>query len=92
MKIFLRALLFCFILIKPTWGFAQVTFEKFYDTGSDDFGSSVLALSNGYVFCGTVLDDINGDYDVIVTRVDVEGDIIWSDIYSSIGVGDDYAT
>lgn len=85
------AFAFCVLLFSTT-GYSQVTFESFYDSGSSDFGSSVVALSNGYIFCGTILDDANGDFDVIVTKVDEEGEIIWSDIYTSIGVGDDYAS
>lgn len=41
--------------------------------------------------CGATYDDINDDYDVFVTRVDSEGDVLWTTIYSSIGIGDDYA-
>lgn len=71
---------------------AQFTFERTYDNGSEDIGTSVIALNNGYIMCGATYDDINDDYDVFVTRVDNEGDVVWTNVYTSLGIGDDYAS
>jgi hypothetical protein len=69
-----------------------VTFESTYDNGSVDIGTSVIEVNGGYLMCGTTLDDINGDFDVFITKVDFQGNEIWSNVYSDIGAGDDYAT
>ena len=72
--------------------FAQTTFELTYDNGSKDEGASVIELSDGYLMCGSTMDDDNGDYDVFVTRVSETGDVVWTEIYSDISVGDDHAS
>ncbi|MCC6600886.1 MAG: T9SS type A sorting domain-containing protein [Crocinitomicaceae bacterium] len=71
---------------------AQITFERTYSDGTEDYGSSVIALSDGYIMCGSTLDDENGDFDAFVTKTNLYGDVVWTNIYSNIGIGDDYAT
>jgi hypothetical protein len=70
---------------------AQVTFERTYDNGPSDIGTSVIALADGYIMCGSTADALNGDYDVFVTRVNLTGDVVWTNIYTSLGASDDYA-
>ncbi|MBN2747188.1 MAG: T9SS type A sorting domain-containing protein [Bacteroidales bacterium] len=72
--------------------FSQITFEKFFDDSSEEFGTSVIETANGYMFCGTILDDVNGDYDIFVTSTNLNGIVNWTNIYTSLGTGDDEAT
>jgi len=85
-------LLFLAFFALVNFGYSQTTFEKTYDNGSLDYGNSVISLADGYIMCGETLDDVNGDFDVFVTKVDLNGDVVWTNIYTSLGVGDDYAT
>jgi uncharacterized protein YuzE len=71
---------------------AQTTFEETYNYGTSDQGTSVIELTDGYMLTGATTDDQNGDFDVFVTKVDFDGNEIWTNFYSDIGVGDDYAT
>jgi len=86
--------LYCifFILTLSLSVFSQTTFEKKYDNGSLDLGASVKTLDDGYLMCGATFDDVNLDFDVFATKVDLEGNVVWTNIYTSAGVGHDYAT
>jgi len=73
-------------------GFSQITFEHTFDYSSDDEAISALEISGGgYIVCGNVKDDANGDFDIFVSKFDADGKEIWSEIYTSIGVDDDFA-
>jgi len=72
--------------------FSQITFENTYDNGSIDFGQSLLTLNDGYLICGATYDDANGDFDIFATKVDLSGVVVWTNIYTSVGIGNDYAT
>ena len=85
-------LLFSMLLVFVSVSIAQTTFEATYDNGSEDYGTSVIALTDGYIMCGTTLDDANGDFDIFVTKVDLEGEVIWTNIYTSLSTDDDFAT
>lgn len=87
-----KILLFIAFIAISSFAFSQTTFEKTYDYGSKDYGNSVISLSDGYIMCGSTLDDENSDYDVFVTKVDLNGDVVWTNIYTSLGTGDDEAT
>lgn len=91
MKIFYTALIALSALFISFPSAAQITWERTYDNGPSDFGTSVIALSNGYIMCGSTYDALNDDYDVFVTRVDLNGDVVWTNIYTSLGAGDDFA-
>lgn len=86
-----KFMLFAVIIFMNGTLFSQITFEKFFDEGSADYGTSVIETSNGYLFCGTILDDLNGDYDVFVTSTNLNGVVNWTNIYTSLGTGDDIA-
>ncbi len=71
---------------------SQTTFEYKYDYSTEDIGTSVYELpTGGYVVCGYEFDDVNGDYDVFVSKIDDNGDEIWHQTYTSIGIEDDWA-
>jgi hypothetical protein len=82
---------FLFAILIVNIGISQVTFEKTYDNGSLDIGTSIITLDDGYIMCGATLDDANGDYDIFVTKIDESGEVEWTEIYISIGTGHDYA-
>ncbi len=72
--------------------YAQITFENTYDFSTGDDATDVLELDGGgYLVCGNVFDDTNGDYDVFVAKFDANGNETWSEIYVGVGVEDDFA-
>lgn len=85
-------LLFGILMVFANFAISQVTFEQTYDNGSVDVGTSVISLSDGYIMCGATMDDVNGDFDIFVTKTDLNGDVLWTNIYSDVSAGDDYAT
>ncbi len=85
-------LFFVGVLAFVSFANSQITFEETYDNGIADICTSVIALDDGYIMCGATLDDEYGDFDIFVTKVDLEGEVIWTNIYTSLGTGDDFAT
>ncbi len=85
-------LFFVGVLTFVNFASSQITFEQTYDNGIEDIGTSVIALDDGYIMCGATLDDEYGDFDIFVTKVDLEGEVIWTNIYTSLGTGEDFAT
>ncbi len=58
---------------------AQSTFEKIIDTlGSGEARCVQQTFDGGYVYCGT---SVNGNYDVIVVKLDSAGTIEWAKVY-----------
>ena len=76
----------------PLLSFGQKTFEKTFNYSSDVAGTSVLQIASGeYIVCGYELDDVNDDYDVFVAKFNSSGEQVWKQIYTGIGIGDDWA-
>ncbi len=86
-----KFLIFSFLIFSSLVMFSQVTFEKTYTNGSLDLGASVLEVEDGYVMCGATFDDANLDFDIFATKVDLDGVVVWTKIYTSTGIGHGYA-
>jgi hypothetical protein len=58
-----------------------VTFEKKYGGGNDDFGESIIKLSDGYLLAGYTGSFGAGGYDVYAIKIDLSGNLIWHKTY-----------
>ena len=57
---------------------------KLYGNDATEDGVSIRALNdNGAIFIGTSNDNSIGDYNIIVTRVDSLGEILWTKVLGS---------
>jgi hypothetical protein len=69
------------IALVKTDTLGNIIWTKLYGNDASEDGISIRALNdNGSIFIGTTNDNSDGDYDIIVTRVDSIGEILWSRI------------
>lgn len=72
------------IALVKTDTLGNIIWTKLYGNDATEDGISIRALNdNGSIFIGTTNDNSDGDYDIIVTRVDSIGEILWSKILGS---------
>jgi hypothetical protein len=72
------------IALVKTDTLGNIIWTKIYGNDASEVGVSIRALNdNGSIFIGTTNDNSNGDYNIIVTRVDSIGEILWSKILGS---------
>lgn len=72
------------IALVKTDTLGNIIWTKLYGNDASEDGVSIHALNdNGSIFIGTTNDNSNGDYNIIVTRVDSIGEILWSKILGS---------
>lgn len=63
----------------------EVLWEKTYGAGSDDQAISVIVLEEGdFMVCGTTGSWGEGQGDMILLRLDTEGELIWQETYGTI--------
>lgn len=65
----------------------NLIWQKVYDSGGNDFGSSISSSTNGYIISGYSSFDSN-NYDIFVISIDLEGNILWQKRY--LAGGNDY--
>jgi len=72
------------IALVKTDTLGNIIWTKLYGNDATEDGISIRALNdNGSIFIGTTNDNSDGDYDIIVTRVDSIGENLWSKILGS---------
>ncbi|HYV92894.1 MAG TPA: T9SS type A sorting domain-containing protein [Chitinophagales bacterium] len=59
---------------------AQITFQKTYDGEGDEWGTLICSTTNGgYFVTGSTTSLGSGDWNVYVIKLDLHGDVIWSE-------------
>jgi len=80
---------FNFYLIKIDLD-GELVWPKIYGGPGEDFATSVVATGDGgYAIAGYSNSFGSGDYDVVLMKVNAEGELIWNHHYG--GTGDEYA-
>lgn len=73
------------IALVKTDTLGNILWTKLYGNDASEDGISIRALNdNGSIFIGTTNDNTNGDYNILVTRVDSMGEILWSKTLGSL--------
>lgn len=72
------------IALVKTDTLGNIIWTKLYGNDATEDGISIRALNdNGAIFIGTSNDNSIGDYNIIVTRVDSLGEILWTKVLGS---------
>jgi len=80
------SVIFSMILLFSLSALAQVTFQKAYDLGSDDYINMSTVNANGEIVSAGSSDYAGaGGYDAILTKVDVNGNFLWEKQYGGSG-------
>ncbi len=67
---------------------AQITFQKHYGFGNE-IGYKIIEADNGYIICGSY--NFANSSDIMVTKTDYSGNVIWSKLYGGIWYDDAYS-
>ena len=72
-------------------GNGDIEWEKNYGGSGDDFGKSIIEVSDGYIIVGSSNSEgiTNSDYNAIVIKIDKSGSILWNKTYGN--AFEDYA-
>lgn len=56
---------------------ADVQFVKVYGTGGVERARAIVMANGGYILAGTKAPDMTGNYDVIILKTDLYGNLLW---------------
>ncbi|MEM1166269.1 MAG: hypothetical protein AAGI30_08260 [Planctomycetota bacterium] len=56
----------------------NILWSKRYDVGQDERGYSIRELSDGYIVAGTIVGGQAPDAEILVSRLDTAGNVVWS--------------
>jgi uncharacterized repeat protein (TIGR01451 family) len=54
--------------------------SRTYGGDFDDEGTAIVTLQDGYAFVGNMKDGVGPDKDIVIYRIDPQGDVIWAHI------------
>lgn len=75
------ALLFTLFLIAPPWIYAD-TWENLYSGETSEYSSWAVETSDGgFIVAGKTNSFGNGDYDLLLLKLDPKGNIVWQKTY-----------
>lgn len=63
----------------------DMLWNKTYGGAGSDYGAVIVAVDGGYVLAGSTILSDSSDPDILLLRMDSEGDVLWSKTYDGAG-------
>ena len=73
------------LMIVKTDKLGNEVWRKFYGGEKFDFGSGIISNGKDYYFVGSSMNNSNGSFDVVLYKINKEGDILLTKNYGGIG-------
>ncbi|KAA3637010.1 MAG: T9SS C-terminal target domain-containing protein [Bacteroidetes bacterium] len=77
------------ILVIRVDGDGSEIWTQTYGGPNRDEGTSIVALEDGFVFSAISKEDDDQNNNILLTRIDSQGEIVWSETIGEIGVGEE---
>lgn len=67
------------IIVVRVDGQGEEIWTKTFGGDKDDTGNAIVSLEDGIVIVGSIKDEVGADSDIYISRLDLDGNVVWAD-------------